>query len=49
MNRVNAIAVGIFVAWLLTAQTAPAQTEAEKERAELAKALGGVKVSLQQG
>jgi hypothetical protein len=49
MNRVNAIALGMFVAGLLTAQAAPAQTDAEKERAELAKALGGVKVSLQQG
>jgi hypothetical protein len=49
MNRVNAIAVGMFVAWLLSPPAAPAQTDTERERAELAKALGGVKVSLQQG
>ena len=49
MSRVNAIVLAMFVAWLLTAQASPAQTDAEKERAELAKALGGVKVSLQQG
>ena len=49
MNRVTAIALVMFVTWLLSPPAAPAQTDAEKERAELAKALGGVKVSLQQG
>lgn len=49
MNQVKLLAVGIVAAWLLTAHAAPAQTDAEKERAELAKALAGVKVSLQQG
>jgi hypothetical protein len=49
MNITTSLAAGVFVGCLLTAQAAGAQTDAEKEHAELAKALAGVKVSLQQG
>jgi hypothetical protein len=35
--------------WLLAAHAAPAQTDAEKERSALTKALAGAKVPLQQG
>ena len=48
MSRTRAIVVGILAAWLLSTPAA-AQTDADKERAELAKALVGAKVSLQQG
>jgi hypothetical protein len=48
MSAIRAITLGIFAAWLLCAPAA-AQTDADKERAELAKALAGAKVSLQQG
>jgi hypothetical protein len=48
MSTIRAITLGIFAAWLLSAPAA-AQTDADKERAELAKALAGAKVSLQQG
>jgi hypothetical protein len=49
MKTTKSVALGILAAWLLAAHAAPAQTDADKERAELAKALGGAKVSLQQG
>ena len=48
MSTIRAIALTIFAAWFLCAP-ASAQTDAEKERAELAKSLAGVKVSLEQG
>jgi hypothetical protein len=49
MNATKSVALGLLAASLLTANVAPAQTDADKERAELAKTLPGAKVSLQQG
>src|SRR5262245_14308515 len=49
MKTRQSVACGMFAVWLLVSLTTLAQTEAEKERAELAKALGAAKVSLQQG
>lgn len=48
MSTMRALVFGIFAAWLLSVPAA-AQTDADKERAELAKALVGAKVALQQG
>jgi hypothetical protein len=48
MKTMRVIACGIFAAWFLSAPAA-AQSDADKERAELAKALVGAKVSLEQG
>jgi uncharacterized membrane protein YkoI len=49
MKRNKSVGVGILGAWLVFAQVVPAQTAAADDRAELAKALGAAKVSLQQG
>jgi uncharacterized membrane protein YkoI len=49
MKRNKSVGVGILGAWLVFAQVVPAQTAAAEDRAELAKALGAAKVSLQQG
>ena len=49
MKRNQSIGVGILAAWLLAAQAVLAQTPADKDRAELVKALGAPHVSLQQG
>ena len=50
MSTTKSLALGgLLAACLLTATAGLAQTDADKERAELAKALAGVKVSLQQG
>jgi hypothetical protein len=48
MSAMRAIVLAIFVVWFLSASAA-AQTDADKERAELAKSLPLAKVSLQRG
>ncbi len=45
----RSIAIAVAVGWLLSGQLVWAQKDEAKEHAELAKALGAAKISLQTG
>ena len=49
MRRISIFALAVTFSWLLGAQLSWAQKYDDKEHAELAKALKGVKASLEKG